>query len=391
MEIDEAYKGREHSQVKHALLRGYLEKLLFIKGVKSANELTYVDCFAGPWGDESNDLHATSIAISLGILKKVRDGLAARGRYVSMKAVYVEKSPESFGLLKSFLETNCPSGIRACPIHGDYADKTAEILRECKDSFTFFFVDPKQWTPVSIPRLSRLLSRKDSEFLITFMYDFLNRFIKKKELREQICSLLGPMGDSEIDALCDLDSATRELTTVRKYRQALKAAMRGSGDRKPRSYHATVLDKDKDRTKYHMVYLTSHPKGIVEFANLSETVGVLQRKVHFDTKQSRTGTGDMFGIDDATIKKIESADSENVKHYWMSRLTTSAQLYNEDDLADMLEETDWLIATLSKRLWSYKKKEKSRIWMPRKNVPSIRLIFKRANDSGGAYEHCIQD
>src|SRR3990167_1259762 len=123
MEIDKAYEGREHSGIKHALLKGYLEKLLLIKGTKGTRDFTYVDCFAGPWGDESDDLHANSIAISLGILKKVRDALAARGKYVSMKAVYVEKSKANFGRLKSYLESNCPSAIQPFPIHGDYADK----------------------------------------------------------------------------------------------------------------------------------------------------------------------------------------------------------------------------------------------------------------------------
>jgi hypothetical protein len=48
MELDKAYEGREHSAVKHALLKGYLEKLLFIKGMKGTKEIVYVDCFAGP-------------------------------------------------------------------------------------------------------------------------------------------------------------------------------------------------------------------------------------------------------------------------------------------------------------------------------------------------------
>lgn len=344
MEINEAYRGREHSQVKHELLKGYLEKLMLIKGVTGTKELTYVDCFAGPWGDESDDLHANSIAISLDILKRAKEGLAAHGKYVSMNAVYVEKSPERFNLLKSYLDSNCPSGVRATPIHGDYAEKSDEILRECRNAFAFFFVDPKQWTPVGIPRLAKLLARRESEFLITFMYDFLNRFLKKKDLRGQICSLLGPMSDEEIDALRALDPTLRERTLVRKYRQALKAAMPGAGDRRPRSYHATVLDKDRERTKYHLVYLTSHPKGVVEFARLSEDVGIFQRKVHFETRQARTGQHDMLGIDDATIQQLESADIDEVKRYWMNRLTTTPKIYNQSDLADMLEDTDWLVS-----------------------------------------------
>lgn len=76
MEIDKTYKGREHSYIKHELLKGYLEKLLFIISISGVKEITCVDCFAGPWGDESEDLAGTSIAISLDKIKLVRKGLA---------------------------------------------------------------------------------------------------------------------------------------------------------------------------------------------------------------------------------------------------------------------------------------------------------------------------
>jgi len=72
MEIDKYYEGREHSAIKHELLRGYLEKLLFIIGISGVREITYVDCFAGPWGDESENLAGTSIAISLDKIKLTR-------------------------------------------------------------------------------------------------------------------------------------------------------------------------------------------------------------------------------------------------------------------------------------------------------------------------------
>jgi len=58
----ELYQGREHSLIKHELLKGYLEKLLFIVGRGGVKEITYVDCFAGPWGDESKTLEGTSIS-----------------------------------------------------------------------------------------------------------------------------------------------------------------------------------------------------------------------------------------------------------------------------------------------------------------------------------------
>ena len=156
MEIAKAYEGREHSVVKHALLKGYLEKLLFIMGMTGIREIAYVDCFAGPYKDESSDIQATSIAISLDILKKIRDALATQDKHITVRAIYVEEKKSSFKRLKDYLDNNCPSGIQAFPIRGDYAEKTDEILRLCgNNSFAFFFVDPLGWTDVGIPRLSK--------------------------------------------------------------------------------------------------------------------------------------------------------------------------------------------------------------------------------------------
>jgi hypothetical protein len=95
MEIDHTYRGREHSLIKHELLKGYLQKLLLIVGTSGIREITYVDCFAGPWGSEDESLDGTSIAISLDILKGVQDTLAAPPYSIpslKLRAIYVEKA-----------------------------------------------------------------------------------------------------------------------------------------------------------------------------------------------------------------------------------------------------------------------------------------------------------
>jgi three-Cys-motif partner protein len=177
MEIDPAYEGREHSLIKHELLKGYLEILLSIVGVSGVKEFTYVDCFAGPWGDESESLAGTSIAISLDILTKVRKTLTEVHNIhgTKFRAIFVEKGKKKHARLKEYLQNNCPDGIECHALYGDYVGKQDEILQLCGDkSFVFFFIDPKGWLDVGVPKLAKLLQRPKSEFLISFMYDFLN-------------------------------------------------------------------------------------------------------------------------------------------------------------------------------------------------------------------------
>lgn len=346
MEIVKAYEGREHSVVKHALLKGYLEKLLFIMGMTGIREIAYVDCFAGPYKDESSDIQATSIAISLGILKKVREALATNGKYITVRAIYVEKKKSSYNRLKDYLDNNCPSGIQAFPIHGDYAEKIDEILRLCgNNSFAFFFVDPLGWTDVGIPRLGKLLNRPKSEFLITFMYDHLNRFVEKTELSKQVHEMLGTLSDADYQKIQSLSPKDREEFIMQKYREQIMAAMGPDGARRSRSYSAVIKDKDKDRTKYHLVYGTRHYKGIIEFATQSDKAELIQRVVRIQVKQNANPNRSLFPPEEEA-KHFDDArvDLDEVNHYWLSQLSDKPAAYDEAKLADMLEETGWLIS-----------------------------------------------
>ena len=121
MEINKAYEGREHSLIKHELLKGYLETLLSIVGVTGVKEFVYVDCFAGPWGDETETLSGTSIAISLEILNKVHDSLEKIHNITGTKfrAIYIEKDKARFEKLDAYLVEKCPSCVDCHALHGD--------------------------------------------------------------------------------------------------------------------------------------------------------------------------------------------------------------------------------------------------------------------------------
>ena len=169
MEINNVYRGREHSLVKHELLRGYLEKLLLIVGTSGTREITYVDCFAGPWGADGESLDGTSIAISLGILKGVRDTLAAppyRLAGLRLRAVFVEKAKRRYQRLADYLAASAPLGIECHGLCGDYFELQDEILNLCGNGFAFFFIDPKGWKDVTIPKLRKLAARPRSELLV---------------------------------------------------------------------------------------------------------------------------------------------------------------------------------------------------------------------------------
>jgi three-Cys-motif partner protein len=294
-------------------------------------------------------LGGTSIAISLDKLKKVQDALATSPRNIhdtTYRAIYVEENRNRYIKLKKYLENNCPPGIECYPSQGDYSSLHETILQQCGEGFAFFFVDPKGWLDIGIPKLAGLLSRINSEFLITFMYDFLIRAVRIEELHDQVSQLLGDVENEWIKELWRLEQSKREEKVVRRYREQLKTAMGGDGPNKPRSYYATILDKSKNRTKYHMVYLTRHPKGIVEFAKLSEKTEILQRRVRMQREEDRSGQCSLFPPKDSDLRDQFSANIEDVKRFWLDHLNEEESVYNEADLADWLEESDWLESDL---------------------------------------------
>ncbi len=346
MEIDKAYEGREHSLIKHELLRGYLEVLLSIVGVSGVKKFAYVDCFAGPWGDDSESLAGTSIAISLEILAKVRDTLenvhGVRG--LEFRAIYVEAAKKRFKHLSDYLSKSCPNGIQCHALYGDYSVLQDEILRLCGDqSFAFFFVDPKGWVDVGVPKLTKLLRRPKSEFLITFMYDFLNRAIGMADYKEQTSQMLGKLEEKDYVQLDHLTPAQRAEWVVHKYREQLKAVMGADGILPPRAFHADVLHKSKERVHYHLVYLTRHHKGIVKFAEASEKIDSLQKIVRTQRKLDSTEQGSLFTAEELVEHEgITRANLDDVKAYWLSCLTYQPVRHDEVRLADMIEETGWL-------------------------------------------------
>ncbi len=124
-----------------------------------------------------------------------------------MRALYVERDDAAFDQLREYLARDRADRIDAHCMHGDFVDLRDEILNWCgRRAFTFFFIDPKGWKPVAVSLLQPLLARPGSEFLINFMYDFINRTASMQALKHDMAEFLG----CDIDALNRLSGSTPE-------------------------------------------------------------------------------------------------------------------------------------------------------------------------------------
>ena len=313
-------------------------------------ELCYVDCFSGPWGDESEKLSNTSIAISMRILAKCQQELRRRGISVRLRALYVEKDENAFARLQQYISEQTPEGIEACALHGDFVALRSAILDWCgTNAFTFFFIDPKGWKEVRIDVLRPLLQRPRSEFLINFMYDFVNRTASMAEWKDDMAELLGEPIDVE-----GLPAPERERRLLGTYRRNLKGSVNSAGKWLPRAAYVRVLDPAKERPKYHLVYLTTHPRGIIEFMQISEAIDQIQKQVRASTRTSaraaKFGMDDLFGPDTFVNAREGHASPNDVEEYWLTYLAGGIRKVGEAAFAEILEETDWFPGDLQSAL-----------------------------------------
>lgn len=321
--IPAAYIDREQAWAKHWALELYLDRLLHIVGYhlgagSMPHELVYVDCFAGPWQAPGEHIDATSVAISLRKLNETRKHLGRNGRMAPrFRALFIERDLEAFERLNQFVASNKGS-IEATCMAGEFAALVPRIKKWCGgNAFAFFFVDPKGYQDVGKSTLGPLLSMPYSEFLINFMSSFVVRGESQQVLAGLMDDLLGGFQAVAGEA----DGLDRESRVARAYAAHMKSLNVCQHRCAPRSYTLPILDPRKDRTKYHLVYLTCNPKGILEFAEASEKAMSLQcdvaGQVRHEYRQARTKQDDLF---DAPIAPAPLKPEIDMKEVWLNLL-----------------------------------------------------------------------
>jgi hypothetical protein len=183
------------------------------------------------------------------------------------------------------------------------------------------------------------------------MYDFANRAVSMLDLQTQIEQLLG-----EKPAVRDLDAPERERALLHTYRKNLKAFVPAQPQWPARSAYVRVLDPEKNRPKYHLVYLTTHPRGLVEFMQVSEDLDIVQKRVRAATKQhrreERSGIEELFADADHVRKDEGHVTIEEVEEYWIKQLSENPRRIGFGEFASMLESTDWFPGDLQHALGS---------------------------------------
>jgi three-Cys-motif partner protein len=190
--LEGLYDGREQTLAKHEVLRRYLQRFAFIIGSWSES-ITYVDCYSGPWDERSEEFADTSFGIAIEQLRAAKSEL---GKNIRLRCFFIEQNKEAYRKLENF-------GLRFDDIEietrnanfEDSVDDILDFVRADPKTFPFFLIDPKGWS-IPLDVIRPLLLHRPGEVLITFMLEFIRRFVDHREpgIQRTFDALYGALG-----------------------------------------------------------------------------------------------------------------------------------------------------------------------------------------------------
>ncbi len=196
-----------HTKAKHEILRRYLQGWFPIM-TSFSRKVIYLDGFAGPGIYRSGEEGSPIIAIRCLMEHKLRERIIRKNNQVIF--VFIEKDANRKRILEENIRErfpNLPENVEVHVINAEFEPTMKDILddleeRGAKLAPTFAFLDPFGFSGLPMEIISRFMSYRYCEVLITFMTGFVNRFVNADDAREVIFDEL---------------FATREWRKVREY------------------------------------------------------------------------------------------------------------------------------------------------------------------------------
>ena len=376
MSNDELYAGREQTQVKHFILQKYLERFAYKVG-SHWDALTYVDCFSGPWNARSEEFEDSSFAIALKQLRNARDTLAEqRGRHVRLRCFFLEKNRAAYARLKEFADnvTDAKIETRNATLEESIPDITDFVKRGGAKAFPFIFIDPKGWTGFGMETIAPLLRLNPSEVLVNFMTGHIRRFLEspQEETQDSFKRLFG--SGSFREKIEGMAQQNREDAAVQEYTRNAKLV--GGFNF---GCSAIVLNPEKDRTHFNLIYLTRRPEGVEVFKETEKKAMEVQETARADAhkrkREARTGQLDLLG----SKELHDSSHYESLRERYLAK-ARGLVLHALESKHRLLYDDAWTLALSEPMSWESDLKQWIEEWkeegrlevvgmQPRQRVP----------------------
>jgi spore photoproduct lyase len=233
----EQWEYKEHTRVKHNILKKYLGAWIKILG-KHFDRIIFVDGFAGIgryYDKTTNSFVDGSPVIAIKTASELSDKVRPNGEayFDEFVCVLIEKDNENFESLLQVIDEakrelegkGKESKIKIITIKEEFA-KVAETLINkvgSKIAPSLFFIDPFGFSGVPFTIIKEIMSLSHTEVFITFMLQSINRFLTSPKAMRALKVLYPSSKWAKIEELKNLkDWESREKMLLQLYIESLK-------------------------------------------------------------------------------------------------------------------------------------------------------------------------
>ena len=309
------WEYKEHTEVKHILLKKYLSAWIPILG-KRNRKICYVDAFAGRGEYTDGTLGSPLIALEVADTRT--------DYFKELTCFFVEKDPENFGNLEIVLERE-KTNIKNCHkikrrVRNDeftnVIDEIFEYLEEEKSILvpSFFFIDPFGFSGIPFVAIKRILKNSKTEVFFTCMVRDIARFIQSPKLEDTFNELFGT--DEGRDTLKSPQEP--ELDLIYLYREQLHEVANVKY-----SQPFKVCSSEKIQILYYLLHVTNNFLG-----------HSIMKDIMFN--QSTEGNFAYLGPEEiparTQIRVFNVNNIRELQEYPLARLIHKLRLKNEFDL-----------------------------------------------------------
>lgn len=260
-----------HTKAKHVLLQNYLQAWFRIMtlGYNSSNKAIYIDGFSGP-GVYSNSEDGSPVLA----LKESIEYSNQSTNKPNLRFIFIEEDNERFINLQKMIaylfdepdfqklnrlyKPEEHPNFSILTINGSFESVMDKLLTKMQGNMapSFSFIDPFGYKTMPYDIIKRLLVNDRSEVFINFMYEDINRFLKKPALQSTFNRLFGTEKWKEIvNNLPDYSPSERRYFLHKLYKEQLEEA----GLKYVISFE---MKNENNATEYFLYYGTNHIKGL---------------------------------------------------------------------------------------------------------------------------------
>jgi spore photoproduct lyase len=324
---------KEHTRVKHELLRKYLCAWI-IKLGKFHRKVLFFDCFAGrgEYIDENTGkvLTVGSPIIAIKLADKLLQSCEQNSRqsyFDKFICFAIEKDGDNFRNLQEVVSREKDNikfkdNVDIQLINDEFAnvvDKLVEMVKEesVQIAPSFFFIDPFGFSGVPFEAVKNILCMPKTEIFFTFMNRDINRFLES------------PQVEMHLDALYPT-SEWREIYKKENWQERDKALL----DLYLKSLHEVakvryiwtfrVCMDEKYQTLYYLIHATNHFDGLKIMKDIMHNQGASGEFAWLGPKESLY----------RHQQKLFDEEIPSLKNYLLTRFSGNTKTFEE-----ILEET----------------------------------------------------